>query len=40
MGVVNDFPGQEDLAVGELPPGLVGIVHRPLNTVAEAEFAG
>ena len=40
VGVVDDLADQEEPAVGELDPGLVGVVHRPVHPVAEAELPG
>ncbi len=40
VGVVDDLAGEEDPAVGELLAGLVGVLHRPVDPVAEAELAG
>ena len=39
MRVVNDFAGQEHPLRRETPAGLVGVVHGPVDTVAEAELA-
>ena len=38
--VVDDLADEVDPAVGELHPGLVGVVHRPVHPVAEPEFPG
>ncbi len=38
VGVVDDFAGQEHPLVGEPLPGLVGIVDRAIDAVAEAEL--
>ena len=38
--VVDDLADQEDLPVGELGSGLVGVVDGPVDAVAEAEAAG
>ena len=38
--VVDDLPDQEDALVGELVDGLVGIVHRAVDAVAESELLG
>src|SRR5688500_16694422 len=38
--VVDDLAGEEDPAVGELLPRLVGVLDRALHPVAEAELAG
>ncbi len=40
VGVVDDFAGQEHAAVGKLPAGLVGVVHRAVDAVAKPEFPG
>src|SRR5690348_14472872 len=37
--VVDDLAGQEDLALRELAPGLIGVIDRALDAVAEAELA-
>jgi hypothetical protein len=38
--VVDDLAGQEYAAIGKLPAGLVGVLDRPLDAIAEAELAG
>ena len=38
--IVDDLAHQEEPAVGELVAGLVGVVHRAVHAVAEAELAG
>ena len=40
MRVVDDLAGQEDVAIGEAAPRLVGVVDRAIHAVAEAELAG
>ena len=40
VGVVDDFAGQEDAAIGKLPPGLVGVVDGAIDAVTKAEFLG
>ena len=40
LGVVDDLAGEEDPAVRELLPRLVGVLHRAVDAVAEAELAG
>ncbi len=37
--VMDDFAGQEDGAVREAAPRLVGVVDGPIDAVAEAELA-
>jgi hypothetical protein len=37
---VDDLAGQEDAPRRELEPRLVGVVHRPVHAVTEAELAG
>ena len=37
--IVDDLAHQEQPPVGELEPGLVGVVHRAIHPVAEAELA-
>ena len=37
--VVDDFTGQEDLAIGEAAARLVGVVDGPVDAVTKAEFA-
>ena len=39
MRVVDDLTDEVDHAVWELPPRLVGVVHGPIDPVAEAELA-
>jgi hypothetical protein len=39
-GVVDDLAGDEDPALGELLPRLVGVLDRPVHAVAEPELAG
>ena len=38
--VVDDLADKQDAAIGELSSGLVGVLDRSLNAVAEPEFAG
>ena len=38
VGVVDDLADEVKPAVGELGPGLVGVVHRAVHAVAEAEL--
>jgi hypothetical protein len=40
VGIVDDLAHQVDLPVRELHGGLVGVVHRPVHAVAEAELLG
>jgi hypothetical protein len=35
---VDDFAGQEDLAIGEAPPRLVGVIDGAVDAIAEAEL--
>ena len=37
--VVDDFAGEEDVALGEAAPRLVGVVDRAIDAVAEPELA-
>ena len=37
--VVDDLAGQEDVAAGEPPARLIGVVDRAIDAVAEAELA-
>ena len=39
-GIVDDLADQVEPPVGELVPRLVGVIHRPLHPVAEAELPG
>ena len=38
--VVDDLPGEEDALYRKALAGLVGVVDRPIDAVAEAEFPG
>ena len=40
LRVVDDLAGEEDPPVGELLAGLVGVLHRAVHPVAEAELPG
>ena len=40
MGIVDDLADQEQPPVGELDPGLIGVIDRPVHSVAEPEFPG
>ena len=38
--VVDDLAGEEHAPIGKPPARLVGVVHGPIDAVAEAELAG
>ena len=38
VGVVDDLAGQEHPLIGEPLPGLVGVIDRAIDAIAEAEL--